>query len=77
MPTSQNNKSKDDPLCPPSEQSERAAESAELADLNDLARFEDEGGREPSTPDWIDVPLDSHLAETHPGKSKQSTENTV
>jgi len=61
MPTSQNNKSKDDPLYPPSEQSERAAESAELADLNDLARFEGEGGREPSTPDWVDVPLDNTI----------------
>jgi hypothetical protein len=77
MPTSQNSNSTDHPLCPSSEQAMHAAETAELADLNDLARFEGEGGREPTTPDWVDVPLDSHLAETHPGKSKQSTENTV
>jgi hypothetical protein len=59
MPTNQNNKSKDDQLCPPSEQSRRAAESAELAELNDLARFEGEGGHEPTTPDCVDVPLDN------------------
>jgi hypothetical protein len=59
MPTNQNNKSKDDQLCPPSEQSRHAAESAELAELNDLARFEGEGGHEPTTPDCVDVPLDN------------------
>ena len=61
MPTSQNSKSKDDPLCPPSEQSERAAESAELAELNDLARFEGEGGPEEPVPgtELIEVRLEN------------------
>ena len=59
MPTNQNNKSKDDQLCPPSEQSRHAAEIAKLAELNDLARFEGEGGHEPPTPDCVDVPLDN------------------
>ena len=54
MPTIQNSKSKDDPLC---RQSKHAAEIAELAELNDLARFEGEGGHEPPTPDCVDVPL--------------------
>ena len=61
MPTSQNSNITDDPLCPPSEQPRHAAETAELADLNDLARFEGEGGREPTTPDWVDVPLDNAI----------------
>jgi hypothetical protein len=36
-----------------------ATETAEPAELNDLARFEEEGGREARTPDLDDVPPDN------------------
>ena len=76
MPTSQNNKIKDDRLSPLSEQSRRAAESAEPADLNDLARFEGEGGREPPTPDLDDVPLDNGILR-RPTQANQNNQQRI
>ena len=75
MATSENSKSKDDEPCPPSEQPRHAAETAEPADLNDLARFEGEGGREPPTPDWADVPLDNAMWRTF--RSNQNNQQKI
>jgi hypothetical protein len=61
MPTSQNSKRKDSPPTPPSGQARHAGEIAELADLNDWARFVGEGGREPTAPDCVDVPLENAI----------------
>jgi hypothetical protein len=76
MPTSQTSKSNDDQLCPPYEQSKHAAETAELAELNDLARFEGEGGREPTTPDWVDVPLDNGIWR-RPTRTNQNNQQKI
>jgi hypothetical protein len=61
LQTNEKSNRKDDQVCAPFEQSHHAAEIAEPAELNDLARFEGEGGREPATPDWVDVPLENAI----------------